>query len=104
MASRWRAPSALIPLTIGLAACGGGYAGNSPEQARSKAEAVMKGTGWQFDRLTKGQDNLTHKAWVAHFTPAPGETSGFGGAYKYGFDCVVYVRDGEATPSPDCSR
>jgi hypothetical protein len=42
MASRWRAPSALIPLTIGLAACGGGYAGNSPEQARSKAEAVMK--------------------------------------------------------------
>jgi hypothetical protein len=93
MARPWQA-SALIALTVTLAACGGGYAGDSAKQARYLATAQMRGTPWVFVHLAKGHDNLTRKAWVAAF-----QMSGFRSASS---DCVVYVRTDQATPSPDC--
>ena len=101
MARGWRVV-VVIALTLGLTGCGQ-YAGDSPEQARTKAEAAMSGTKWRFDHLAKGRDNLTRKAWIAYFVGTPAAQSGFGGA-AYSVPCAVYVRGDEATPSADCSH
>jgi hypothetical protein len=46
-------------MTVGLAACGG-YAGNSPEQARAKAEAVMPDDGnWTLTLSLIDKDGKT---------------------------------------------
>jgi hypothetical protein len=80
-------------------ACGGGYAGNSPESAKEKAEAEMRSLAepqFVFDHQEKGTDPLTREAWVVYFTT----TSGFGSRSD---SCVVYVRGDEATASHSCT-